>query len=180
MAVPSSQVRIAAGELANHSTAPLVLSVSKGFDARQQCTMSELIKREIPGASVVVLSGPTIANEVAEGKPTRAVLAGEDLMHLALVKEALRNDVISFEVSRNPTHHEVCAALKGIVAMAAGMADGLELGTNIQGVLMAEGLREMEQAIALPIHSLRAKKKFKVGVRFPVLPGSHGQEATDD
>lgn len=45
---------------------------------------------------------------------------------------------------------------------------------------LAEGLREMEQAIALPIHSLRAKKKFKVGVRFPVLPGSHGQEATDD
>ncbi|KKK97540.1 hypothetical protein LCGC14_2651710, partial [marine sediment metagenome] len=55
--------------------APLVLSVSKGFDAHRQCTMSELIAANIPGASIVVLTGPTIANEVAEGKPTGAVLA---------------------------------------------------------------------------------------------------------
>ena len=143
LAVPSSQVRTAAHELAQHARAPRVLCVSKGFDVQWQCTMSEVIKREIPAASVIVLTGPTIANEVAEGKPTRAVLACEDLTCLALVKEALRNDVISFEISRNPTHHEVCAALKGIVAIGIGMADGLELGTNVQGVLMTEGLREM-------------------------------------
>ncbi len=143
LAVPSSQVRTAAHELAQHTRAPGVLCVSKGFDVQWQCTMSEVIKREIPGASVIVLTGPTIANEVAEGKPTRAVLACEDLTCLALVKEALRNDVISFEISRNPIHHEVCAALKGIVAIGIGMADGLELGTNVQGVLMTEGLREM-------------------------------------
>ena len=64
-------------------------------------------------------------------------------MHLALVKEALRNDVIFFEVSRNPQHHEICAALKGIVAIAAGLAEGLELGANVQGVLMTEGLKEL-------------------------------------
>ena len=143
IAVPSSQVGRAAKELARNSTAPLVLSVSKGFDVDQQCTMSEVIKREIPDASVLVLTGPTIANEVAEGKPTRAVLASEDLTTLALVKAALKNDIISFEVSRNPTHHEICAALKGIVAIAVGMADGLEMGTNMQGVLMTQGLKEM-------------------------------------
>ncbi len=125
LAVPSSQVRPAARELATHAKHPLVLSVSKGFDAHRQCTMSDVIRDEIPEAHVVVLTGPTIANEVAAGKPTRAVLACEDLMHLAVVKEALRNDVISFEVSRNPTHHEICTALKGIVAIAAGLADGL-------------------------------------------------------
>jgi glycerol-3-phosphate dehydrogenase (NAD(P)+) len=143
LAVPSGQVRSAAKELAERAKHPLILSVSKGFDAEHQCTMSEVIHREIPDAHVVVLTGPTIANEVAEGKPTRAVLACEDLVHLALVKEALRNDVISFEISRKPTHHEICAALKGIVAIAAGMADGLELGANVQGVLMNEGLREL-------------------------------------
>lgn len=143
LAVPSGQVRSAARELSRHAIEPLVLSVSKGFDAERQCTMSEIIKSEVPGAQVVVLTGPTIANEVAQGKPTRAVLACEDLCHLALVKEALRNDVISFDVSRKPTHHEICAALKGIVAIAAGMADGLDLGANVQGVLMTEGLREL-------------------------------------
>ncbi len=143
MAVPSGQVHSVARELAQRSTHPLVLSVSKGFDAQRQCTMSNLIKTEIPNASVVVLTGPTIANEVAQGKPTRAVLACEDLMALALVKESLRNDVISFEVSPNPMHHEICAALKGIVAIAVGLAEGLELGCNVQGIVMTEGIKEM-------------------------------------
>ncbi len=143
LAVPSGQVRAVAKDLARHAREPLILTVSKGFDADRQCTMSETIRQEIPGASVVVLTGPTIANEVAVGKPTRAVLASDNLMHLALVKSTLRNDVIAFEVSRNPTHHEVCAALKGIVAIAAGLADGLELGANAQGVLLTEGLKEL-------------------------------------
>src|SRR3990172_8521481 len=128
LAVPSGQVRAASRELGQHAVSPLILSVSKGFDAEQQRTMSEVIQDEIPGACVVVLTCPTIANEVAQGKPTKAILACEELMHLALVKEALRNDVIFFEVSRNPQHHEICAALKGIVAIAAGLAGGVGLG----------------------------------------------------
>ncbi len=143
LAVPSSQVESAAVELAEHTRNPLIMTVSKGFDADRQCTMSELIKERIPGAAVVVLTGPTIANEVAEGKPTRAVLASDDLRHLAMVKKTLQNDVISFEVSQNPRHHEICAALKGLVAIAVGMAEGLKLGANIQGVLMTEGIREL-------------------------------------
>ena len=143
LAVPSSQVGKAAAELATHTQSPLVLTVSKGFDAEHQCTMSELVKRHLPKAAVVILTGPTIASEVAAGKPTRAILASDNLMYLAMTKEALQNDVLSFEVSRNPTHHEICAALKGIVAIAAGMADGLGMGANAQGILMTEGIHEM-------------------------------------
>jgi glycerol-3-phosphate dehydrogenase (NAD(P)+) len=143
VAVPSSQVRSVAEELSRHISEPLVLSVSKGFDPVLQCTMSQLIQKCIPRARVVVLTGPTIANEVAEGKPTRAVLASDNLIHLATVKQALRNNVISFEIGTNPSHHEICAALKGLVAVAVGVADGLNLGANIQGVLMTEGIREI-------------------------------------
>jgi glycerol-3-phosphate dehydrogenase (NAD(P)+) len=143
VAVPSSQVRSVAEELSRHVSEPLVLSVSKGFDPVLQCTMSQLIQECVPSAKVVVLTGPTIANEVAEGKPTRAVLAGDNLIHLAMVKQALRNNVISFEISRNPSHHEICGALKGLLAIAVGVADGLNLGANIQGVLMTEGIREV-------------------------------------
>ena len=143
MAVPSSRVPEAAEELAQHAKSPLVLTVSKGFDVHRQCTMSQLIKYHIPDAVVIVLTGPTIANEVAAGKATRAVLAGDDLMHLAKVKRTLRNDVISFEVSQNPVHHEICAAMKGLVAIAVGMADVLDLGANFQGVIMTEGIREL-------------------------------------
>ena len=143
LAVPSSQMKSVALELALHVEAPFVLTVSKGFDLARQCTMSALIQSAIPGASVVVLTGPTIANEVAQGQPTRAVLACEDLTALAMVKQALKNDVLSFEISLDPVHHEVLAALKGLVAIAVGMADGAGLGANTQGVLMTEGLREL-------------------------------------
>lgn len=143
LAVPSGQIRSIARELATHAREPLVLTVSKGFDHQGRCTLSEAIRQEIPGASVVVLTGPTIANEIALGKPTRAVLACENLTHLAMVKDALRNDLIAFEVSRFPSHHEICAALKGLVAISAGLADGLELGANAQGVIMTQGLREL-------------------------------------
>ena len=148
LAVPSSTVADVAAELGRVAERPLVLSVSKGYDAHRLCTMSALIAQQIPDAAVMVLTGPTIANEIAEGKPTRAVLAGDDLMHLATVKDALANDVISFEISRDPSHHEVCAALKGIVAIAVGMADGLDMGANIQGILMTEGLREMAAVVS--------------------------------
>lgn len=143
-AVPSSQIGFVAKELSEHSKTPLILSVSKGFDARRQCTMSQLIKHYIPKAVVTILTGPTIANEIAEGKLTRAVMASDDLMHLALITETLQNDQIFFEISRNPVHHEICAALKGLVAIAIGMADGLNLGANIQGILMSEGIRELD------------------------------------
>lgn len=143
LAVPSSQVCNVSKELSLRCRTPFILSVSKGFDNKQQCTMSELIKLNIPKATVAVLSGPTIANEVVEGKPTRAVLACDDLIALVKLKEVLKNDVIFFEVGRNPAHHEICAALKGLVAIGVGIAVGLDLGANIQGILMTEGIREL-------------------------------------
>jgi len=148
LAVPSGAVASAAAELGAHAESPLVMTVSKGYDAGRLCTMSALVQAEIPAADVVVLSGPTIANEVADGKPTRAVLAGGNLMVLARLREALANEVLSFEVSRNPVHHEICAALKGIVAIACGIADGLDLGANAQGILMTQGLHEMAAVAA--------------------------------
>ena len=148
LAVPSGQIALVSRELSSYTSRPLILSVAKGFDVERQCTMSGVIKGELPGATVVVLSGPTIANEVAEGKPTRAVLACEDLTTLAMVKKALANRVISLQVSCNPAHHEICAALKGIVAIAVGMAEALEMGCNAKGVIITEGIKELAEVAA--------------------------------
>jgi glycerol-3-phosphate dehydrogenase (NAD(P)+) len=143
MAVPSSQVSDVAAELASHTTAPTVLSLSKGFDIDRFCTPGGMIVRQIPKAKVVCLTGPTIANEINMGLPTTAVLSSDHLAELARVKEVLRNDVINFVIDRNPVHHEVCAALKGIVAIGVGMAEGLELGINFQSVVITQGIKEM-------------------------------------
>ncbi len=143
MAVPSSAVRSVAEELGQRCTRPLILSVSKGFDSESFCTPSQLISSVIPGAVVVSLTGPTIANEVAQDLPTVAVLSSDHLASLAMVKNVLKNDVIRFATGRNPNHHELCAAMKGIVAIGVGMAEGLNLGVNFQAVIITMGISEM-------------------------------------
>ncbi len=145
LAVPSAAVRAAAAELGGHTKQPLVMSVSKGFDSEHFCTMSDVIKHEIPAAVVLVLTGPTIANEVGLGMPTRAVLSSDDLFYLAMTKEALKNDVLGLEIRRHPVQHEICAALKGLVAIAIGMAEQLNLGANAQGIIMCQGLKEIAE-----------------------------------
>lgn len=146
LAVPSSQVQKVVTELHHYVSCPMILSASKGFNIEEQCTISELITKIIPEASVAILTGPTIANEVAQGESTRAVLASDDLLYLALLKKTLANDIISFEVSRHPEHHEICASLKGLVAIGLGIAQGLGLGANVQSILMVEGIRELAVA----------------------------------
>ena len=145
LAVPSAAVRSAAAELSQHAKSPLVMSVSKGFDSEHFCTMSEVIKQEVPEAVVLVLTGPTIANEVGLGMPTRAVLSSDNLFYLAMTKEALKNDRLGLEIRRHPAQHEICAALKGLVAIAIGMAEDLDLGANAQGIIMCQGLKEIAE-----------------------------------
>ncbi len=145
LAVPSAVVRTASAELATHATKPLVMSVSKGFDSEHFCTMSEVIKQEIPEAVVLVLTGPTIANEVGLGMPTRAILSSDNLFYLAMTKQALANDCLGLEIRRHPAQHEICAALKGLVAIAIGMAEELDLGANAQGIIMCQGLKEIAE-----------------------------------
>lgn len=143
MAVPSSQVSSVAAELSACVKRPTILSLSKGFDIERFCTPSQLIQREIPEAKLLCLTGPTIANEVGRGLPTTAVLSSEHFAELAKVKSVLKNDTVNFEIERNPAHHELCAALKGIIAIGVGMADGLGLGVNFQSVIITRGIREM-------------------------------------
>ena len=105
-------------------------------------TMSQVIRAELPNSKVVVLTGPNIAREVAAGKPTKAILASEDIFTVTRLARLLRNETLAFEITRDTEGVQLCAALKGIIAIAVGYADGLELGDNFTGVLMTYGLKE--------------------------------------
>ncbi len=145
ISVPSNQVRSLAREL--HTTVgkqPLVCA-SKGFEHQSFKTMSEVINDELPQSPIIVFTGPNIAREVAEGKPTKAVLASKDFAAVKRVVEVLKNDLITFEICRDIKGVELCAALKGIIAIGVGIADGLGLGKNFTGVLMTYGLREFTE-----------------------------------
>ena len=141
--IPSNRVREAAIELFEHvDSSPVIVSASKGLEYGSFKTMSQVIKDVLPNVNVAVLTGPTIAREIAQGQPARAVLACDDVAILLKVSKALENRLISFDLSNDPVGAELCGALKGIVAIGVGIADGLGLGANIQGLILAYGLQE--------------------------------------
>jgi len=113
-----------------------ILSATKGLDPERHLRMSEVISERFPEARVAVLSGPTFAREVALARPTAAVIATRDD-----TLAAANRDVIGVEVG---------GALKNVMAIATGIADGLGLGENARAALVTRGLAEMTRlAVAL-------------------------------
>jgi glycerol-3-phosphate dehydrogenase (NAD(P)+) len=116
-----------------------VLSLTKGLDPQTGERLSTLVT----GRPVAVLSGPNMAEEIAAGLPTAAVIASEDLD----LAERLQREInsLAFRVYVNPdlVGVELCAAAKNVIALAAGGVDGLGLGDNAKAALITRGLAEM-------------------------------------
>ena len=144
LAVPSAHVRATLRLLAErlYPDAP-VLSVVKGIEEGTHLRISELIEQELPGRRVAVLSGPNLAREIADGKPAGSVVASADAELAAELAAVLSSD--RFRVYTNPDviGVELCGALKNVVALAAGMADGLALGDSAKAGIITRGLAEM-------------------------------------
>jgi glycerol-3-phosphate dehydrogenase (NAD(P)+) len=116
-----------------------VLSLVKGLDP----TTGERLSTRVRGRSVAVLSGPNIAEEIAAGLPTAAVLASEDGFLAGQLQHALNSGLFRAYVNPDLVGVELCAAAKNVIALAAGGVDGLRLGDNAKASLMARGLAEM-------------------------------------
>ena len=144
VAVPSGVIPSVSEEIAQIiSDCPLtVVSVSKGLIQPGFKTISQVLQEKLPKCRVGVITGPTIANEVMAGKPAKAVLAAYDVESLMRLKEAFQNDYLHFELSLQVKEVEFCASLKGVIAIGAGIADGLELGKNFLGLLLNYGIHE--------------------------------------
>jgi glycerol-3-phosphate dehydrogenase (NAD(P)+) len=119
-------------------TAP-VLSLTKGLDPATGARLSTLV-RDRP---VAVLSGPTMAEEVAEGLPTAAAVASEDAALAEELQHAINSLVFRVYVNEDVVGVELCAAAKNVIALAAGGVDGLGLGDNAKAALITRGLAEM-------------------------------------
>lgn len=143
VAVPSKAVRQVADLLPMESCR--VLIASKGLEPETAKRMSEVVREERPHADVCVMSGPNLAVEVAHGIPTATVLASRDLELASWMRERLLSR--SFRVYTNPdmVGVELGGALKNVLAIGAGMSDGLGFGDNTKGALLSRGLREMSE-----------------------------------
>ena len=116
-----------------------VLSLVKGLDPET----GERLSTRVRGRSVAVLSGPNIAEEIAAGLPTAAVIASDDASLAGQLQHALSSSLFRAYVNPDVVGVELCAAAKNVIALAAGGVDGLRLGDNAKASLLARGLAEM-------------------------------------
>jgi len=143
LAVPSRKIEAVASELkANGFDKGIIINVSKGVKHSTLKTISEIITETFPAVRFANLTGPTISREIAEGLPAKAILASRDLALLFHLQDVLDNPLVKFEFSRDVEGVELAASLKGIIAIAVGMADGFSFKTNIFGLIITYGLNE--------------------------------------
>lgn len=145
-AVPSHYLREVALRAAPHvSEAACVVSLVKGIENTTLLRMTEVLAQALPrpAQTIAALSGPTFAREVAEGKPTGATVAAPDASVAARLQAALAGDRFRLYADTDVAGVELGGALKNVLAVAAGMADGLGFGHNARALLIARGLAEM-------------------------------------
>ncbi|HKI95788.1 MAG TPA: NAD(P)H-dependent glycerol-3-phosphate dehydrogenase [Gemmatimonadales bacterium] len=146
-AAPSHAVRTVAGEIAAslHGHRPIVVSISKGLEAGTHDRMSTLLEEVLSGCPVVALSGPSFAKEVAEHQPTAVVAASDDIPAAHAVQHAFSNAYFRVYSSGDVVGVELGGALKNVIAIAAGILDGLGLGYNPRAALITRGLAEISR-----------------------------------
>ena len=145
-AVPSSHLRAVAAQVGPAIPASAdVLSVVKGLENGSLLRMSEVIADAagIDPGRIAALSGPNLASEIAQGLPASAVVAAPDTELAARVAERLGRREFRLYVNPDILGVELCGALKNVIAIAAGAADGLGFGDNGKAGLMTRGLAEM-------------------------------------
>jgi glycerol-3-phosphate dehydrogenase (NAD(P)+) len=144
LAVPSAHLRATVVRLRDRlSPDASLLSVVKGIEEGTHLRPSEVIEQELPGRRLAVLSGPNLAREIADGKPAGSVVASSDADLAAELASVLSDE--RFRVYTNPDviGVELGGALKNVVALAAGMVDGLGFGDSAKAGIITRGLAEM-------------------------------------
>lgn len=117
---------------------------TKGLDPKKKCVLSEVVA-EVFGSqqAMAVLAGPSFAKEVADQKPTAVSMAGNDAAFVQNCVDYFHSDRFRIYVNQDLVGVQLCGALKNILAIAVGIADGLQLGANTRSALITRGLAEM-------------------------------------
>ncbi len=144
VATSTSGLRPTLDALRAHASRPALLWACKGFESGSRRLPHEVVAEALPGATQVgALSGPSFAAEVARGLPTALVLASADAAFAAATAAALNTPRLRIYSSADVRGVELGGAVKNVIAIAAGIADGLELGRNARAALVTRGLAEV-------------------------------------
>lgn len=144
VATPSEYLRSVLNRSVNYYDKSVpVLSVVKGIEDSTLCRMSEVISDVLRPRSVAVLSGPTIAYEVARGIPTTAVVSSKNSSFMLSLQELFMTANFRVYANRDIIGVELGGSLKNVIAIACGISDGLGFGTNTKAAIVSRGLAEM-------------------------------------
>ena len=147
LATPSSAARSVAVLLANEGVPAKIpiVCVSKGLETGANRPLSDVLARELPFNPVVMLSGPSHAEEVARGVPTSIVAASDNLRAAELAQDMLMNETLRIYISDDVLGVGYGGALKNVIALAAGILDGFGCGDNTKAALMTRGMAEISR-----------------------------------
>lgn len=142
--VASPYVRNTAKQSASYiKDGQIVVNVAKGIEDNSLKTLSEILKEELPQAEITVLSGPSHAEEVSKGIPTTVVVGAEKKETADFIQETFMSQMLRVYTSPDIISIELGGALKNVIALAAGMIDGLEFGDNTKAALITRGIAEI-------------------------------------
>jgi glycerol-3-phosphate dehydrogenase (NAD(P)+) len=144
MGVPSHGMRETAKELAPFLRPWVpVVSLSKGLEQGTRLRMTEVLAAELPGHPHGVLTGPNLAKEILAGDAAASVIAMEDTTIAEALQEVFATDLFRVYTNHDVVGCEVAGALKNVIAIASGMADGLGTGDNTRAAVITRGLAEL-------------------------------------
>jgi len=121
----------------------LLVSATKGLDPVTTKTPSQIWQNFYPHHSIVVLSGPNLSKEIQQGLPATTVVASQNLLAAQTIQTTLSSDLFRVYINADPLGTELGGTLKNVMAIAAGVCDGLQLGTNAKASLLTRALPEM-------------------------------------
>lgn len=144
LVTPSKVIRSTAREMAEYvSKNAVVVILSKGIENDSLKTLSEVVSEEIPQATVAVMSGPSHAEEVAREVPTTNIAACSDISKAELIQSVFMSDNFRVYTGNDVLGVELGGALKNVIALCAGVLDGLGYGDNTKAALMTRGMKEI-------------------------------------
>ncbi len=149
LTIPSTQVRSVCAQmkpfLKTDSKEQIIVNCSKGIEKDTLMLMSDVILDELPGSEVTVLSGPSHAEEVGKNLPTTIVVGAFSKEVGKKVQNVFMSESFRVYISPDMLGIEIGAALKNVIALAAGIADGLGYGDNAKAALITRGIAEMSR-----------------------------------
>jgi glycerol-3-phosphate dehydrogenase (NAD(P)+) len=143
LVVPSQTIRESSKKIVEFARDKIVVCCSKGIEDSTSKRLSEVIEEELPFSKVVVLSGPSHAEEVAQAIPTAVTAASSNQEAAKRIQDVFMSENFRVYTNTDVVGVELGGALKNVIALCAGISDGLKFGDNTKAALMTRGLSEI-------------------------------------